>query len=42
MTSINEICKDIAEINRLRINGVPEWKLSEIAEQKIKHYNWLF
>ena len=35
------IIEDMVEINRLRFLGVPEWRLSEIAEQMVKNWDWL-
>lgn len=42
MTSIKQIASDCAEIALLRMYGVPEWKIREIAEGMVKDYDFLF
>lgn len=39
---MKQIINDIVEINRLRRLGLPEWRLSEIAEQMVKNWEWLY
>jgi len=42
MTSINEIIRDIMELNRMRMNGEPEWKIREVAKKQSDCYDWWF
>lgn len=42
MTSIEEIINDIMELNTMRMNGEPEWKIHEVAMKQCKRYDWLF
>jgi len=36
------IIDDMVEIQRLRMLGIPDWKIRQIANEMVSNWEWLF